>query len=146
MRPTSKLGAALFAAALLIAPAASFAASPLGDWLVASRDGKVRIAPCGEALCGVLVWARKTIDPKTGRPQLDIRNPDPALRGRPILGMRLFWGMKPDGPNHWSDGRIYDARSGRTYRSKLALLPNGDLKVEGCLGPFCGGQTWTPVG
>ena len=42
-------------------------------------------------------------------------------------------------------GKIYDPRSGRTYKSNLYFKPSGNLKVEGCLRSFCRGEEWQPL-
>ena len=65
---------------------------------------------------------------------------DKALRSRPIAGLTILSGFAAAG-DHWS-GRIYDPRSGRTYRSELRR-ESGTLKVKGCFGPFCRTQVWT---
>ena len=42
-------------------------------------------------------------------------------------------------------GRIYDPRSGNSYKSNLYLNDNGILKVEGCLAFMCDGEEWQPL-
>ena len=85
---------------------------------------------------------REPIDPATGKPEIDDKNPDPALAKRPIIGLPLFSGMRPAGPNKWS-GQIYNADDGNTYASTISVTGPGRLRVEGCVGAFCGGETWT---
>ncbi len=48
----------------LVSPAS--AASPLGTWYTADKDSQVRIANCGGAICGTLVWLKEPNDPATG--------------------------------------------------------------------------------
>jgi uncharacterized protein (DUF2147 family) len=43
--------------------------------------------------------------------------------------------MKPAGENIWQ-GTIYNADDGRTYSSYMKLSGN-NMKVKGCVGPFC---------
>ena len=43
----------------------------------------------------------------------------------------------------WKDGRIYDPESGKTYRSRLRVTPDGSLKVSGCILFVCQSQRWT---
>ncbi|HEX5379623.1 MAG TPA: DUF2147 domain-containing protein [Phenylobacterium sp.] len=133
------------AAAIALATPAQAAGSPNGDWFTASGSGKVRIAPCGDRLCGTVVWLRNPLDRTTGKPQLDAKNPDPALRSRPIVGLQLIRGFKPGADGRWTGGYIYDPGSGRTYASKLGLNPDGTLKVEGCISVICQAQTWRPA-
>ena len=135
---------ALFAIATLIAASASLpaqAAQPVtGRW--ATVDGKaiVRIAPCGKHLCGLI---ERIVKPTPGRPQTDIKNPDPALRSKPLVGLDLLSGFV-DAGDIWK-GTIYDPESGKSYTSKVARNGDGTLKVQGCIAFFCKTQTWTPL-
>ncbi|HEY3697610.1 DUF2147 domain-containing protein [Phenylobacterium sp.] len=135
------LVAALAAGALGEAQAA---ARIEGDWLAAGGDAKVRIGPCPAApdrLCGAVVWLREPLD-DDGTPRRDEKNPAPALRSRPVIGLNLIRDFRPSGPGRWTGGRIYDPRDGRTYDARLALKPDGTLKVDGCVLMFCRAQTW----
>ena len=134
--------AALFAAAPAEAQAGGGAN---GIWLTQAGDAKVRVSKCGGGVCGVVVWLKAPIDPATGKPQIDDKNPNPALARRPIIGLPLFSGMPPAGPNKWS-GQIYNADDGKTYASSISLSGPDALRVEGCVGGFCGGETWTRAG
>jgi uncharacterized protein (DUF2147 family) len=131
-------------AALMVAPLANAqtAASPDGIWLTQAGDAKVRVSRCGAGICGVVVWLKEPIDPLTGKPQVDDKNPNPALARRPIIGLSLFSGMRSVGPNQWS-GQIYNADDGKTYASKISVSGPRTLKVEGCVGTFCGGEEWS---
>ena len=113
-----------------------------GIWLTQAGDAKVRVSKCGAGICGVVVWLRDPIDPATGKPQVDDKNPNPALAKRPMIGLPLFSGMHPAGPNRWS-GHIYNADDGSTYASNVSLSGPDSLKVEGCVGVLCGGENWT---
>jgi uncharacterized protein (DUF2147 family) len=75
-------------------------------------------------------------------PQVDDKNSNPALARRPIIGLSLFIGMRPAGADKWS-GQIYNADDGKTYASSVSVAGPDTLKVEGCVGAFCGGETWT---
>jgi uncharacterized protein (DUF2147 family) len=116
-----------------------------GIWLTQAGDAKVRVSKCGQGLCGVVIWLKTPIDPNTGKAQIDDKNPNPSLAKRPIIGLSLFNGMKSVGPNQWA-GQIYNADDGGTYASKISVSGADTLRVEGCVGAFCGGETWTRVG
>ena len=134
-------------AALLGAPAAHAQAGgeATGVWLTQAGDARVRVSKCGGGICGVVVGLREPINPATGKPQVDDKNPNPALRNRPMIGLPLFSGMQPTGPNRWS-GQIYNADDGSTYVSHVSLAGPDTLKVEGCMGALCGGENWTRAG
>lgn len=119
--------------------------SPSGVWLTEKGDARIQVSQCGSSLCGKVVWLREAIDPATGRPQTDSKNPNASLASRPMIGVQLFIGMSPAGPGRWA-GRIYNADDGGIYESKIAWLGPKTLRVEGCLGAICGGENWTRVG
>ena len=135
------------AAALLAAPSARAqgAGEPTGIWLTQAGDARVRVSKCGGGICGVIVGLKQPIDPATGKPQVDDKNPNPALARRPMIGLPLFSGMHATAPGKWS-GQIYNADDGSTYTSNVAVTGPDTLRVEGCMGALCGGETWTRVG
>jgi uncharacterized protein (DUF2147 family) len=128
--------------ALLIAPPAKAGGGVSGIWLTEAGDAKVRVTTCGAGICGVIVWLRDPINPATGRPEIDDKNPNPALAKRPMIGLSLFSGMRPTGPNRWS-GQIYNADDGKSYASNISVAGPDSLRVEGCMGALCGGETWS---
>jgi uncharacterized protein (DUF2147 family) len=93
----------------------------------------------------VIVWLKDPINAATGKPEVDDKNPNPALAKRPMLGLPLFSGMRASGPNKWS-GEIYNADDGKTYESHVSVSGADTLRVEGCVGILCGGETWTRAG
>jgi uncharacterized protein (DUF2147 family) len=133
------------AAALLLVPVAAGAqtSGPTGVWLTQKGDAQVRVAPCGGALCGTIVWLKDPIDKETGRPATDRHNPDPGRRNRPIIGLQIMFGMTPSGQGRWS-GHFYNSDDGKTYQGNLVQLGPTSLKAEGCL-LVCMGETWQRV-
>ena len=124
---------------------ASAGADVGGIWLTQAGDAKVRVSKCGGGICGEVVWLKDPINPTTGKPQVDDKNPNPALARRPMIGLPLFRNMRPSGPNRWS-GQIYNADDGNSYASNISVSGPDTLKVEGCVGAFCGGESWTRAG
>lgn len=126
----------------LAVPAPAFAAASVnGRWYTDKKDSIVDIGQCGPVVCGKI---SKIIAPTPdGKPPVDSNNPDPALRKRPILGLTLLSGFKDDGDD-WA-GTIYDPRAGKSYKSTMMRMANGNLKVKGCVGPFCRSVIFTPV-
>ena len=112
------------------------APSPAGEWLAEDGDARIRITECGKNLCGFVAAAKNAGD-------TDRKNPNPALRGRPIIGLPVLLDMKPAG-TRW-EGRIYNAKDGQTYDANISLIDPQKLRVEGCVfgGLICGGQNWT---
>src|SRR5260221_13697933 len=79
----------IIAASLLAAPSAHAqgANDAVGIWLTQAGDARVRVSKCGGGICGVIVGLKQPIDPATGKPQVDDKNPNPALARRPMIGL-----------------------------------------------------------
>ena len=122
----------------------AFAADPMGTWYTGDKDSQVRIANCNGALCGNLVWLKEPNDPATGRPKTDKNNADASKQSRPLIGVPIVLGMKPNGtPNQWS-GNVYNASDGKTYSGSFTLMDANTAELKGCaLAVFCKSQTWT---
>jgi uncharacterized protein (DUF2147 family) len=132
---------ALLAMGLLSLAAPAFAADPIeGEWLT-PEGGKVRIGACPDKpnlMCGVVSWL-----PAADAGALDTRNPNVALKNRPILGVSTVLEFERAAPGKWTGGKLYDPASGKTYDGKISANPNGTLKVEGCVLMICKAETWT---
>ena len=146
--PGKVLRATILAAALLGAsPLPASAADPTGTWLTEDGKATVRVADCGGALCGTIVALKEPNDPQTGGPKVDKHNADAGKRGRPIVGVQIVTGLKPDGTNKWS-GHIYNPEDGKTYAASVTLQNANTIKVRGCIlgGIICKTNTWTRAG
>jgi uncharacterized protein (DUF2147 family) len=123
---------ALLLALLLPGAAAAQALTPVGVWEDASNRIQVEIAPCEDRLCGRLVWFRWP-DDDDGVPVVDLKNRDPALRMRPLLGLTILRNLRHTGDNTWEGGEIYNPEDGVDYRSRMSLRDDGSLRVRAYL-------------
>jgi uncharacterized protein (DUF2147 family) len=103
--------------------------SPVGVWLHDSKRIRLEIKPCGGELCGKLVWFRWPNDAE-GLPLVDLKNPDPALRTRPLLGLTVLSGLRRAGDGTWKDGDIYNPDDGREYSVNLSVQEDGNLRAR----------------
>jgi len=120
--------------------------TPVGTWLHANGRIRVQISPCGVQLCGTIVWFRWPND-ASGRPLVDSKNPSPALRARPLLGLRVLSGLRRSAGGSWGGGKIYNPDDGVSYNAILSVLANGTLRVRAYIGLTLLGQTqiWTRI-
>jgi uncharacterized protein (DUF2147 family) len=142
--------AILAGAALLLSAQAR--ATPLppaldGWWLDQTGRAGIRFERCkgnDTLICGSVQWLLHPMA-KAGGPEVDALNKDESLRGRHVCGMAMLGGFVADGPNHWSDGWIYNPDDGDTYRSVMALADDGTLHVRGYVGIslFGKSEVWT---
>ena len=64
-----------------------------------------------------------------------------ARHNKPILGMTIAWGLKPEG-KVWAGGRILDPENGKEYSVKMTPIAGGrKLEVRGFLGFSLLGRT-----
>jgi len=137
LRAVSMAGAwALIGLALVPANMAQ-AQDATGTWLRENGASRLRFAACGSALCGTIVWLKD--------PVLDKNNPDEAQRSRPLVGVRVFYDMKPNGGNKWS-GKAYNPEDGKVYTGNMTL-DDGKLTTQGCVlgGLICRSVNWSRV-
>lgn len=113
----------------------------LGIWLSQEKDGKIEIYKQGSEVFGKLIWLKTPNEPD-GSPKLDKHNPKPELRKVPLLGLTIVKNLKYD-DGRWTDGTIYDPKSGKTYDSTI-FVEDGNLQIRGYIGWFYQTRTWTP--
>lgn len=131
---------AITAALFALLSAATTPPDPVGVWKTPVDDGLVKLERCGADLCGRAVGSSRLA---TSPDQKDVKNPDAALRGRPIQGL-LILRMHAKGPGRWGDGWIYNPKDGQTYKAELTVINPQQVHLRGCIvAPFCKTQTWT---
>ena len=121
-------------AALFVQAGAVNAADVKGVWLRDTGNSKIRIAQCGDALCGTIAWEKTA--------KTDDNNPDPAKRGRALVGVQVLFNMKPAADNRWN-GSAYNPEDGKTYSGSM-ILEGEALTTKGCVlgGLICKSVGW----
>ena len=117
------------AAAFALCATATLADPVEGMWKTEVDDGAyahVAIAPCGAKLCGTIA--------RTFNASGEYASPN--------IGKPIVWDMVAKGDGAYGDCKIWQPSTDKIYRSKMALSGN-TLKVSGCVGPICKGQTWS---
>ncbi|MGY2904358.1 DUF2147 domain-containing protein [Bradyrhizobium sp. URHC0002] len=95
--------------------------SPVGDWQTEGK-GTVRIAKCGNALCGFVLGSSNE------------------------KGEAILINMKPKTERQWTGG-VYSQESGETYYGTMSMKAINTLRVEACaVGRFyCSGNNWSRI-
>ena len=95
--------------------------SPIGDWQTEGK-GTVRIAKCGNALCGFVLGSSNE------------------------KGEAILINMKRKTERQWTGG-VYSQDSGETYYGTMSMKAINTLRVEACaLGRFyCSGNNWSRI-
>lgn len=140
----------VFSAAVMLAATTAFGATSndvIGPWQTEGNSSLLEIVKCGEKLCGKVVWLKNpnyvsSKDGPVGTPKVDRKNPDPALRNRPILGLQVIEGLTATGDNRWERGTCYDPESGKSYQCKIRLENPDRLEIRGFIGFSLLGRTY----
>ena len=119
----------LYPAFLFAAVFSASSPTPVGVWMHANQRIQIEIAPCGERLCAKLVWFKWPNDAQ-GLPLVDLKNPNQALRARPLLGLTVLNGLRRSGEREWEDGEIYNPDDGTHYSALMSIESNGTLRVR----------------
>ncbi len=97
-----------------------------GIWQRADGLTRIRVAPCGGALCGTIVWLKNKTSPAR-------------------IGQRVLFDMKPAGAGTWR-GNAFNPEDGRNYSGRMSLSGKS-LTTAGCVmgGLICRSFQWTRV-
>lgn len=113
----------------------------LGQWVNSSGEAHIEIYKKSDKYFGKIVWLKEPKDEK-GNVKTDFKNPSDNLKTRPILGMEMLENFVYD-DGKWTDGKIYDPKSGKTYSCNMNIKKNGELNVRGYIGISLIGRTDT---
>lgn len=118
----------------------------LGIWLEEEKQSKIEIYKEDNRFFGKIIWLKEPLD-ENGNEKLDKENPNPSLRKNPINGLIIMKNLKYVKEGEWSNGEIYDARSGKTYSLEVYMKDPNKLDLRGYLGFTLFGKTtsWTRV-
>jgi len=112
----------------------------LGIWLEEEKQSKIEIYKKNNRFYGKIVWLKEPLD-EYGNIKLDKKNPNTSLRKNPINGLVIMKDLKYIKKGEWSNGEIYDARSGKTYSLEVYMKKTNKLDLRGYLGFTLFGKT-----
>lgn len=117
---------------LAVAATQQAAHAPIeGLWKNPIGSAIIAVAPCGNALCGKVVWT-------SPRGQRDVAN-----NTSHVVGTTVLTDVKPTG-NGWA-GKLFIPDDNIHVSARLQLLDGRDLKLTGCalVRLLCRSQIWT---
>ena len=128
--PFDAIGGAAAALAAIILQADQ--ANPQGHWRNPQGSVIVSIAPCGDALCGVVQWASDSAKADARRGGTD-----------PLVGTEVLSQFIPKAPGRWR-GRLFVPDLNKRPKAAMHLLGPDRLTVTVCgvIGLVCKSQVW----
>lgn len=112
----------------------------VGTYFTDGNEGKVTVALKNNKYFGTLVWLSVS-------DAVDRENPDQNRRKDKLVGKVVLKDLEYNGKDTWENGTVYDPKSGKTYKCKVTIDKDGNLKVRGFVGVSFAGKTtvWTKV-
>lgn len=111
--------------------------SVLGIFLVPDdgNDSKVEFTKNADGTYDcTIIWMENPIDPSTGKPWLDMQNPDKSQRGKPCLGLQIIKGLKYDSEKkRWGGTKVYDSNRGIKANVRIVFSSDGRLCLKGAI-------------
>jgi uncharacterized protein (DUF2147 family) len=113
--------------AFLLTTSPCLADEVFGTWLRDNGALQVKFEPCGDSICGNVVWLKPGSDSKAK------------------VGQRLFFDMRPTGANSWT-GNATNPNNGSIYSGKMSI-EGSSLSTSGCMvgGVVCKSANWRSV-
>jgi len=109
----------------LSSSALSAETSPIGHWARGDGNARVRIEPCGDALCAINTWVRDT-------------------SGGEDVGHRLLMRVRATGGGKYS-GTAFDPQRDRSYGFTMRVQGNS-MSTTGCvLAVLCKSMDWRKI-
>lgn len=104
----------------------------LGKWETVEKNLIVQVYKESNIYKAKILWF---YDPDKSVPveqKLDVKNPDESLRSRTIVGIDVLTGMMyNEKQNKYTNGKIYDSSSGKTWSASAKLEDENSLVVRG---------------
>lgn len=125
-----------------------------GTWMT-PQQSQMQIATCAQGFCGTLskivITEEQIAQYGEAAANLQVEsitdefNKDPALKGRPMLGLQILTLRATTSP--WQfEGEIYNPQDGNTYAGFVEVKDPDTVVLKGCaLYVLCQEQTWTRV-
>lgn len=106
----------------------------VGIWMNDEGSARIQIYKTKDGKYnGRIVWLKEPNDPETGEPRLDKKNPNEAMRSKPVKGLVNLINLEYKGSKKWGgdEARIYDPKSGNTYTCDVTMADENTINLKG---------------
>lgn len=117
-----------------------------GKWQNGHGSEQIQIFKRSDNYFGKVIWLKEPND-ASGKPKLDINNPDKNLQSQPIIGLEVLKDFSYRGNGVYRGGEMYDPKTGNTYNCVMRLRNKNILNIRAYYGLSILGRTatWTRV-
>lgn len=104
----------------------------VGTWLSENGNEKIEVYKEKGRYWGKIVWMKEP-NMEDGQPKRDINNPKDSLREQPLVGLDILMDFKEKNQGVYTDGKVYDASSGKFYNAIIKVKGN-TAKIRAYIG------------
>lgn len=105
----------------------------LGRWESTNGRSIIRFYEDGNHYAAKLMWYYNSYD-EDGKMRKDLKNPDPNMKKRGLIGITLIYDLTYKGNYNWSGGKVYQFKTGRTYDCKVRMIDEDTIQITAYLG------------
>ncbi|MEB0261440.1 MULTISPECIES: DUF2147 domain-containing protein [unclassified Mucilaginibacter] len=104
-----------------------------GKWQSSEKNLTVEVYPYKNTFKAKIIWFSGGVSKaKPMETIMDIKNPNPTLHSRKVLGLDVVENLQYDASsNSWEGGKIYEVQSGKYWSAAAGIDKTGLLKVKG---------------
>lgn len=104
-----------------------------GKWQSSEKNLTVEVYPYKNTFKAKIIWFNGGVSKAKPMETIsDVKNLDPALRNRKVLGLDVVENLVYNpSSNSWENGKIYEVQSGKYWSAAAYLDKTGVLKVKG---------------
>lgn len=112
----------------------------VGAWADEQGEMEIEMSRCGKVYCAKIIALAEPLG--DGRPRTDVKNPDKALRARPLIGLQIISDLTYEAEGTWH-GTMYAPIKGKQVNVTFRLDGPGTLRAEVSKFIFRKTVTWT---
>jgi uncharacterized protein (DUF2147 family) len=128
------IASGLVSLAILGAPALAQATPLDGVWRNPKNTVHVDIRPCGDGVCGTVVWANP-----------EAKAASRKASGKELVGLQVFRDLKQNDRGQWK-GKVFAPDYNATFAGTAVSIDATSLRATGCVLAFiCKSQVWKKI-
>lgn len=112
----------------------------LGRWITDNGDSRIEFYQKEGKYYGKIIWLKEPLKPD-GTAKTDIKNPNPAMRNRSILGLVIVSELEFKN-GQFVNGKIYSPKEGKTLDCAILSENNRELKITISKSLFSTSRIW----
>ena len=112
----------------------------LGKWITDNGDSQIEFYQKEGKYYGKIIWLKEPLKPD-GTAKTDIKNPNPAMRKTPVIGLVIISELEFKN-GQFVNGKIYSLKEGKTLDCAILSENSRELKITISKSLFSTSRIW----